>query len=1098
MWPPAVNQLRALSGRQHAEEVIAVKQRAGQAYTALPTSNINDFQRYLSEHQRQPSRSYQKHVETESVASLQALPIGAGSQVIIGNIDNAAESDAADAVELLRKEHGIASLEVVIANAGICAPGPALTTSLSDMRSHFEASGSGKYFVMSSAGGSIASTHPTVPFAAYGASQAAANFIARKIHHEHPDIVAVALNPGFPICFVQTDMGEATGAALGIESTLSPENSVHKIQRPGGELPGQELRSAEGPVRFRVVIGRLGCLLGTRKSQLQDLAMHCQKLPLGVKDCGVWRNRMLPRVEDRIDGDSAPSPSSNGPVTPAVASTPPQQQQQQPMPVPGWPGPKRVSSVLATAVVHARHPHSTTAAHAPALTTGLRTPATAASATSLHHPLLPRPRAAPSMEPTPHTGLARMRTHLCPTRRRGWEVDVKAIRASRPAVPRPAASIARKSVLSINTTGPSQEARKPRARPLDLSYGKTLITPGLPPALATGRITEDIEKVEYPEGIMSPRLELNVNAKDSKFKARLIMRSQYDRDILLQFVSICKEKPDQLPPLDAIGLEPIDQFCMSRGGSGRHRTTSMPMRAGSIGLGIGNFAKPGGSLSMGNFATPDGTGSSQGEGGGGPMGPNRTRSKRGERRTDSNSLKAPAAADGHQRHVTSLEVAANRWTAAAPGKKVATIVPDSPEMVDRKVKGLLNKLTIEKFDCISDQIITWANKSETEKDGRTLIQAIRLVFEMATDEAAWSEMYAHLCRKIMETISASVQGDGTKNNEGRPIAGGQLFRKRCGGGEDAAIKAANDKNKDAPGEDEPRLYSEEYYAASKAKRQGLALIKVKRPPSNVENPEEEEIESLCKFLSTVGALLDTPKARAIMDVYFSRMKELARSGSVTSRMQFILQDVVELHDRKWSTRNVVAAIPLPRRATFPTLGTDPISRSSSSSNMFSMLSQNSAIAADASGPKPTTSRLTSRKTSIVLGTAGVPEAPLQRRKLQLLPRLKMTEDGGDGTAASTPVSENGEVEESGAAADSISEADAKKHLDQDSKELFAVRNLDEAEDYFQKLTPEHRFCLADKLINIAIESKAAGAQLVGDFARAHSKDYRRPAFSLHI
>ncbi len=45
-------------------------------------------------------------------------------------------------------------------------------------------------------------------------------------------------------------------------------------------------------------------------------------------------------------------------------------------------------------------------------------------------------------------------------------------------------------------------------------------------------------------------------------------------------------------------------------------------------------------------------------------------------------------------------------------------------MVDRKVKGLLNKLTMEKFDLISDQIIAWANKSEKEKDGRTLIQVI--------------------------------------------------------------------------------------------------------------------------------------------------------------------------------------------------------------------------------------------------------------------------------------------------------------------------------------------------------------------------------------
>jgi translation initiation factor 4G len=64
---------------------------------------------------------------------------------------------------------------------------------------------------------------------------------------------------------------------------------------------------------------------------------------------------------------------------------------------------------------------------------------------------------------------------------------------------------------------------------------------------------------------------------------------------------------------------------------------------------------------------------------------------------------------------------------------------------------------------------------------------------------------------------------------------------------------------------------------------------VKKLLGNVENPEEEEIESLCKLISTVGSLLDTPKARAHMDVYFSRMKELGKSNNVSSRMQFMLQ-----------------------------------------------------------------------------------------------------------------------------------------------------------------------------------------------------------------
>ena len=75
----------------------------------------------------------------------------------------------------------------------------------------------------------------------------------------------------------------------------------------------------------------------------------------------------------------------------------------------------------------------------------------------------------------------------------------------------------KKEALSINT-GPNPEARKQRPGPLDLSYGKKDIPPSLPSALATARIIEDIGQVAYPEGIQSPKIELNVNAKDSKFK----------------------------------------------------------------------------------------------------------------------------------------------------------------------------------------------------------------------------------------------------------------------------------------------------------------------------------------------------------------------------------------------------------------------------------------------------------------------------------------------------------------------------------------------------------------------------------------------------
>ncbi|KAJ6491820.1 hypothetical protein C8R47DRAFT_1044992 [Mycena vitilis] len=790
-----------------------------------------------------------------------------------------------------------------------------------------------------------------------------------------------------------------------------------------------------------------------------------------------------------------------------------------------------------------------------------------------------------------------------------------------------------KDALRIDTASSSGLVEFPRRRPgpLDLSSAfKPNIPAALPSALATARIIDDLSRVPYPENIQSPKVELNVNAKDGKFR--------YDRDFLLQFMSICKEKPDHLPPLDAIGIGPVDQASMtrtnSRGGTHRPGRTPSISSANNAG-GFPNLTRTSstfGSGSMGQFNNPGSKLSSQErfEASGarvasGPVGPQfrpvpmtrtasqpsslgskRTRSKRGETRTNNNSnqrdpadfrnstMGPPSGFD----NPTPLQATANRWDR----KTVGAVDPDSPEIVDRKVKGLLNKLTMEKFDSISDQIIEWANKSEKEKDGRTLIQVIRLVFEKATDEATWSEMYARLCRKMMEQISPKVQDDGIKNAEGKPIAGGQLFRKyllnRCQEDfergwvakeataaaaatkamEDKAAKAANEKST-AEGEsgeagDEIVLYSDEYYAAQKAKRQGLGLIKfigelfklqmlterimhecVKKLLGNVENPEEEEIESLCKLISTVGLLLDTPKARAHMDVYFSRMKELGKSSNVSSRMQFMLQDVIELRERKWVARTLVAAPttlaavheaaakekatqekesyqrtismsrggsrrggerqgefagpdgwtnvagsntprPPPKAGDLSNFGKigsnskglpmtfgpssvfsgkkdnkrESLSRASSSSNMFSMLSQTPDAAADVS-------------------SKAAPEAPAQRRRLILQPRSKPTADEqGSATAEATPAgSDNSDSEDE--AAPEMSVADADKKIGEDSKEFFAVRNLDEAEVYFTALPAPHHQRLVEKLVGKAVEGKEADAQLVADLlTRAVSKE----------
>lgn len=71
----------------------------------------------------------------------------------------------------------------------------------------------------------------------------------------------------------------------------------------------------------------------------------------------------------------------------------------------------------------------------------------------------------------------------------------------------------RKEALKIDTS-----ITKTRPGPLDLSGATKNVVAALPSALATARVIEDLDHVSYPEGISSPRPELNTNSKKGKFR----------------------------------------------------------------------------------------------------------------------------------------------------------------------------------------------------------------------------------------------------------------------------------------------------------------------------------------------------------------------------------------------------------------------------------------------------------------------------------------------------------------------------------------------------------------------------------------------------
>jgi len=76
----------------------------------------------------------------------------------------------------------------------------------------------------------------------------------------------------------------------------------------------------------------------------------------------------------------------------------------------------------------------------------------------------------------------------------------------------------------------------------------------------------------------------------------------------------------------------------------------------------------------------------------------------------------------------------------------------------------------------------------------------------------------------------------------------------------------------------------------------------------------------------------------------------------------------------------------------------------------------------------------------------------------------------------------------------MSEAESKAKIQEDTKEFFSIRILEEAESYFSSLPPEHRHWLVDSLVINAIEMKERDVVLVSElFVRVREKELCSPA-----
>lgn len=235
------------------------------------------------------------------------------------------------------------------------------------------------------------------------------------------------------------------------------------------------------------------------------------------------------------------------------------------------------------------------------------------------------------------------------------------------------------------------------------------------------------------------------------------------------------------------------------------------------------------------------------------------------------------------------------------------------EAVFRRVRGILNKLTPDKFEKLCHELLEVGIETKYVLKG-----VILLVFEKALDEPKYSSMYALLCLRLSEEAPNFDDPGKTGNSTFR-----RLLLKQCEEEFNNRTKASQAfDRKDGP------LTPEEEEQRSNTKRKVLGNIRFIGELAKYDMLHEaivhrcikqlldkkrratiadlsESMECLCYLMKTIGPKLDIPKAKPLMDQYFERIQQLLSRSDFPSRIRFMIEDVIDLRNAKWVPRKSV-------------------------------------------------------------------------------------------------------------------------------------------------------------------------------------------------
>jgi translation initiation factor 4G len=219
------------------------------------------------------------------------------------------------------------------------------------------------------------------------------------------------------------------------------------------------------------------------------------------------------------------------------------------------------------------------------------------------------------------------------------------------------------------------------------------------------------------------------------------------------------------------------------------------------------------------------------------------------------------------------------------------------------MKGILNKMTVDKLDKLFEQLAEFPLASDVE--------AARALVAMILDKAAFDSThcgtFADVCARLHASLPAYAVGDATTTFKKMLLAACQDDFEASDASRDGLSLFADRSDREMQAKrinlrtvGTIRLIGECFkrgvFGAAVVHAIADELLGEARS-----TPCEDYIEALCALLTACGKELETG-AKKTMDMYIARLNVLSESEHVEARTRFMCRDVIELRGKSWVSR----------------------------------------------------------------------------------------------------------------------------------------------------------------------------------------------------